>query len=138
MKLLVKAREGLVKKVITDSLGRKNTVWVNPNKKKKERTGPSMAERNALSWRNYLDFSNEGRKHGRGIVSHMVEHSASDINIEDLEKKTKLKDLPKPKNNTYPETNPLTQRLLEGLDEGKFSINMLKKWLPPSKVWLKL
>ena len=33
MKLILKAREGLVKKVITDKLGRKNTVWVKPDKK---------------------------------------------------------------------------------------------------------
>ena len=32
--MLLKAKEGLVKKVITDKLGRKNTVWVNPNKNK--------------------------------------------------------------------------------------------------------
>ena len=34
MKLLLKARSGLVKKVVTDKRGRKTTVWVKPDKKK--------------------------------------------------------------------------------------------------------
>ena len=36
MRLVLKAREGLVKKRGRDKLGRKNTVWIDPNKDKKK------------------------------------------------------------------------------------------------------
>jgi len=39
MKLLLKARAGLVKKNITNSKGHKTTVWVKPDKKKSSGTG---------------------------------------------------------------------------------------------------
>ena len=42
MKLILKAREDLIKKVITDKRGRRTTVWVKVNKKDKKGTYPEV------------------------------------------------------------------------------------------------